>query len=51
MWLVDLAGGSVEVVRRPAAGSDTEHRTFGRADHVTPEAFADVIVGVRDIVG
>jgi len=35
----------------PASGSDTEHRTFGRADHVTPEAFADVIVGVRDIVG
>ena len=49
-WLVDVASGRVEVFRGSKNGEWTERRTVPFDGELTPLAFPDVSIDVRDLV-
>jgi Uma2 family endonuclease len=49
-WIVDLTSGTVEMYTEPQGDAYTESRTAGIGDTISPRAFPNVIVNVRDIV-
>jgi Uma2 family endonuclease len=50
-WIVDVEGHTVEVYRAPAGTRYSSVTCVGRAGSVSPQAFADVILSVAEIVG
>ncbi len=51
VWLVDLPEDRVLVYRQPAAQGYQEIGQVGRGEHLTPEAFPDLIVPVHEMLG
>lgn len=51
VWLVNLAGGTVEVYRNPGPSGFVDIRTCGRGMTVAAEAFPDVVIKVDEILG
>jgi Uma2 family endonuclease len=51
VWVVDLARDRIEVFRRPTPGGYGDVQTFGRDDHLAPDAFPDASVEVREVLG
>ena len=51
VWLVDLAGGCVEVYRNPAGASYAEVLQLRRGDRLAPAAFPDAVAVVEDVLG
>ena len=51
MWIVDLAGGCVEVARQPSPGGYGRVDRVARADSLAPEAFPELTIAVDDILG
>jgi Uma2 family endonuclease len=49
-WLVDLPAGAVEVYRSPEAGAYRDVHRAGPDDAVSPLAFPDVHVPLRDVL-
>ena len=50
-WLVDLTTDRVEVYRDPAGSRYRDIHVAGRGESVVPEAFPDVTVDLRDVLG
>ena len=50
-WLLDLAGGALEVYRQPGPGGYSEVRRLRRGEEISPEAFPDVLFPVSDLLG
>lgn len=51
VWLVDIAGGRIEVYRRPGGEAYDEKRTYARGESVAPEAFPDAALAVDAVLG
>lgn len=51
VWLVDLSGDTVEVLRRPAAGRYGETQRRQRSERLGCEAFPDTAFSVDDVLG
>jgi len=51
VWLVDLAGQSVEIYRQPSGGAYADVQRTARGQHLTCEAFPDVSLRVDEILG
>lgn len=51
MWIVDITGGRILMLRRPAAAGYGETRAVTRGDFLSPEAFPDVSVSTADLLG
>lgn len=51
VWIVDLTGEAVETYREPGAGGYGRVRSFRRGEGIEPAAFADVRIGVDEILG
>jgi len=49
-WVVDLAGGVVEVFDRSERGRFTRHRTFRRGDSIRPAARPRITIAVGAIL-
>lgn len=50
VWIVDVAGGCVEVYRRPADRRYAEVERVGRGGRVAPAACPDVVIAVDEIL-
>jgi Uma2 family endonuclease len=48
-WIVDVAGGALEVYRSPEGDSYRERRRAGRGESITPAAFPDIVVRLDDV--
>lgn len=51
VWLVDLAEERIEVYRQPSPHGYEEVQHLGRGQHVTAQAFPDLVLAVGDILG
>lgn len=51
VWIVDLAGEAVESCREPRAEGYARIESFRRGQNLSPAAFADLRVGVDEILG
>jgi Uma2 family endonuclease len=51
VWIVDLAGGVVDIHREPSAGGYRVSRHARRGEDVAPATFPDVVLAVNDILG
>jgi Uma2 family endonuclease len=51
VWIVDLAGETVEVYRQPSAEGYGLVERHGRGETVSPAAFPDVELSVSDLLG
>jgi Uma2 family endonuclease len=51
VWIVDLAGGAVELCRGPGPGGYARISRAGRGEAVQPEALPDITLAVADILG
>lgn len=51
VWIVDLAGGVVDIHREPSAGEYRVSRHARRGEDVAPATFPDVVLAVNDILG
>lgn len=51
VWLVDLAGGYVEVYRDPAGQAYRDVRRVGRGQHLSPDTFPDLRLAVEELLG
>lgn len=49
-WIVDLAGGAVEVLRSPAGGEYRERQVLRPGASIAPEAHPDSPVAVSDLL-
>ena len=50
-WLVDLDSDRVDVFRVPRPDGYGSASTYGLGEHITPEAFPDVVFDVGDVLG
>ncbi len=50
VWIVDVAGGRVEVYRRPAERRYEQVERVGRGGRVAPAAFPDISIAVDEIL-
>jgi Uma2 family endonuclease len=51
VWIVDVAGGAVEVYREPAPAGYRRTERVGPAGRLAATAFPDLVVSVADILG
>ena len=51
VWVIDLAGEVVEVLRRPGAGGYADLQRHARGDRLDCQAFPDVVLTVDDVLG
>jgi Uma2 family endonuclease len=51
LWLADIPGGVVDVLRAPSADGYRESRTHRRGEMLTLLAFPDVVLRVEDVLG
>lgn len=51
IWIVDLAGGAIEVLTEPSPAGYGVVERRGRGEVVAPAAFADVALAVDDVLG
>lgn len=50
-WLVDMAGGRIEVHRAPRSDGYSEVRILRRGDIASPQEFPDVEISVDEVLG
>lgn len=50
-WILDLAGGALEIYRQPGPGGYRVIRRLRRGEEISPEAFPDVAFPVSDLLG
>jgi Uma2 family endonuclease len=51
VWLVDLAGGRMEVHRDPTLDGYQKVQTFYRGQSVVPQALPDLALPLNDVLG
>lgn len=51
VWLVDLAGGCIEVCRKPTPQEYQEVQRVLRGQHIFPQAFPDLGIAVDEVLG
>lgn len=51
VWLVGLAGGCIEVCRKPTPQGYVEVRQVPRGQRISPQALPDLEIGVDEILG
>ena len=51
MWLVNLQEDVIKVYRGPEDGVYLDVTRLRRGDKISPSAFADIVLGVADILG